>query len=130
MWRRLVTGPLTGTMLDLGTERYVPTPRIRELVVHRDGVCRGPGCEREARRCDLDHEIAWPLGPTHTTNLVTKHRRHHNLKTRGWWSSTMTPDGVVHWRTATGRTYRTHPKVWDDPLDHPVELVDAGPPPF
>ena len=130
IWRRLVTDPATGAMLDLGTERYVPTPRMRELVVHRDGVCRGPGCETEARRCDLDHEIEWPLGPTHTGNLAAKHRRHHNLKTRRWWTSTMTPDGVVHWRTSSGRTYTTRPHVYDDPADQPLALADTGPPPF
>ncbi|MGZ4601311.1 MAG: hypothetical protein ACXVYY_12060 [Oryzihumus sp.] len=124
VWRRLVTDPVTGELLDLGTQRYVPTPRMRELVVHRDGVCRGPGCEVEARRCDLDHEIAWPLGPTHPANLAAKHRRHHNLKSHGWWTSTMTRNGRVHWRSAAGRAYVTHPRVYDDPLDAPLTADD------
>ncbi|WP_185746244.1 HNH endonuclease signature motif containing protein [Oryzihumus leptocrescens] len=124
VWRRLVTDPVTGELLDLGTQRYVPTPRMRELVVHRDGVCRGPGCEVEARRCDLDLEIAWPLGPTHPANLAAKHRRHHNLKSHGWWTSTMTHNGRVHWRSAAGRAYVTHPRVYDDPLDAPLTADD------
>jgi hypothetical protein len=130
VWRRLVTDPANGRLLDLGTERYVPTPQMRDLVVHRDGVCRGPGCTVEARHCDLDHEVEWPRGQTRTTNLAAKHRRHHNLKTRRWWSSTMTPDGEVHWRTACGRSYLTTPHVYDDPAEQRLTSPDLGPPPY
>jgi hypothetical protein len=36
----------------------------------RDQTCRWPGCSVLARRCDLDHTIAYPEGPTNEDNLV------------------------------------------------------------
>ena len=58
------------------------TEQVRAL----DGHCRGPGCQVLARRCDLDHHVPYPHGPTTVANLGPLHRRHHNLKTAGLWS--------------------------------------------
>lgn len=38
----------------------------------------------------------------------------------------MTRDGRVHWRSVAGRTYVTHPWVYDDPLDVPLTADDLS----
>lgn len=136
VWRRLVTDPLTVAALDLSTQRYRPTKAMSDLVAVLDSMCRGPGCTVPAFRCDNDHEIAWPHGPTSIENLNAKHRRHHNHKTRGTWSSSMDAEGCVTWKTMAGRTYVNDRHNYDDPLNHPVNdeeverADDQEPPPF
>ena len=136
IWRRLVTDPLTGGALDLSTQRYRPTTAMSDLVAALDSMCRGPGCTVPAFRCDNDHQIAWPHGPTSIANLNAKHRRHHNHKTRGTWRSTMNTDGTVTWHTIAERTYINDRHNYDDPHNHPAtdterETGDTyDPPPF
>lgn len=93
--------------------RYRPSTALDEFVRLRDLTCRFPNCDRPAERCDLDHAIAWPLGPTHASNLRTLCRKHHLLKTfwtgeRGW-TDRQFPDGVIRWTSPTGRVYTTVP---------------------
>lgn len=136
IWRRLVTDPLTGAGLELSTQRYRPTRAMSDLVAALDSMCRGPGCTVPAFRCDNDHEIAWPKGSTSIDNLNAKHRRHHNHKTRGTWSSSMDAEGVVTWKTMGGRTYISRRHNYEDPVNLPVTDVerqvadDLEPPPF
>jgi hypothetical protein len=92
-----------------------------------DGVCRAPGCTVEARQCDLDHDVPWPLGPTAVTNFTDKHRQHHRVRTAGWWHAQRDDSARVTWRTAAGRTYVTHPKDWLDGL-RPGQPPPSEPP--
>ena len=55
LWRRLVTDPLTGAVLDVGRRRYRPPAGLAEHVMARDGSCVAPGCCVPSHRCDLDH---------------------------------------------------------------------------
>ena len=117
VWERLVTDPLTGRAIEKTAGSYKVPKEMHDQVCVRDGTCRAPGCEIPADRSDLDHDIDWEPddagGPTAETNLAAKHRGHHNLKTRGWWSTEQDPDGVIQWTTATGRHYVTYPYVYD-----------------
>lgn len=61
--------------------RYVPSAKLAELVRCRDLTCRFPGCDVPSFRCDLDHTIAYPVGPTQASNLKALCRKHHLLKT-------------------------------------------------
>ena len=81
----------TGQALSRPTKAYRPTRAMVEHVQAVDGVCRGPGCEVLAGRCDIDHEQPWPAGQTAVGNLFSKHRLHHNLKTDGIWTSHPSP---------------------------------------
>src|SRR5690606_5132105 len=58
-WRRLLTDPLTGAILDVGRTRYQPPAALAEYVRERDQTCTRPGCTTPARSCDLDHTIPW-----------------------------------------------------------------------
>jgi len=91
--------------------RYRPSRRLAAFVRARDLTCRFPGCRVPAARCDIDHVLPYPIGPTHPSNLVCLCRKHHLLKTFwiGDWSVTLAADGVATWTSPTGKTYATHP---------------------
>ena len=130
VWRRLVTDPVEGTALELSTTRYRPTLEMAQQVAALDGICQAPGCTVPADRCDVDHEVRWPSGTTTVRNLKSRHRRHHNHKTRGTWKARPGPGGATRWTTVSGRDYLSHRFRYDDPLSRPVTTVDSEPPPF
>lgn len=121
-WQRLVVDPQSGAALGLETTAYRPTAAMRAHVEAVDGTCRGPGCTVPAARCDLDHDVPWPHGPTAVGNLTSKHRQHHSLHTHGHWRVRREADDTVRWRTKAGRTYVTRPKDW-------LEVVRDSPAP-
>jgi hypothetical protein len=101
-WRRLLTDPVDGTLLDYGRNTYRPPAGLDDHVRARDITCRFPGCRQPAHRCDLDHRIPFPDGPTADTNLNALCRRHHNLKGAGKWG--VEPDEVsgLVWTSPAG----------------------------
>ena len=89
---------------------YSPSRGLADFVRSRDLTCRFPGCDQPATRCDLDHTVPYPLGPTHASNIKCLCRFHHLLKTFwGGWADRQLPDGTVIWMSPTGHTYTTHP---------------------
>jgi hypothetical protein len=93
--------------------RYRPSAALADFIRCRDLTCRFPGCDRPAEYADIDHTVAWPLGPTHPSNLKCLCRLHHLLKTfycgpTGWRDQQL-PDGTVIWTSPTGQTYTTKP---------------------
>ena len=91
--------------------RYTPSRALADFVRCRDLTCRFPGCEVPAQRCDFDHTIAYPVGPTCASNLKCLCRFHHLLKTfysgPGGWGDRQLPDGTVV-VDCTGRTDLHH----------------------
>jgi hypothetical protein len=129
IWKRIVTDPITGRAIEATAGTYTVPAGMAEQIKTRDGTCRAPGCEIPSERCDLDHSQEWTTtsqvaggagGPTAETNLAAVHRGHHNLKTSGFWDSDQSPDGLLTWTTATGRTFTTYPYVYDHPDHLPV----------
>jgi hypothetical protein len=93
--------------------RYTPSRKLADFVRCRDLTCRFPGCSEPADHTDIDHTIAWPIGPTCASNLKCLCRRHHLLKTF-WggpdgWRDRQLPDGTIIWTSPQGRTYVTEP---------------------
>jgi hypothetical protein len=134
-WRRLVTDPVSGQLLDYGTTRYRPPRHLGDHVIGRDGECTFPFCTQQARRCDLDHIEPYPDGSTSAGNLHPLHRRHHNAKTEGGWRVSRHPHtGSSHWISPTGRHYRTDPpERWPMPGPRPGQRgtpTGQAPPPF
>lgn len=68
----------------------------------RDPRCTAPGCRAPAYRCDLDHVVAWPQGPTCACNLHPLCRRHHRVKHEAGWVPKRHPDGSTTWTTTNG----------------------------
>jgi hypothetical protein len=89
---------------------YRPNDPLRRLVRTRDGTCRFPGCRTPAARCDLDHVVPFPHGPTHEHNLLALCRSHHGFKHHARWLVELSPDGVARWISPQGRTYSTRPQ--------------------
>lgn len=106
---RVLLDPRTGVVKETGTQPYRPSRRIRRMVQLRDSTCRFPGCTRAAARCEADHVVPYPHGPTAVHNLASLCKHHHRTKHESGWQLTMTPDGVCTWTSRTGQTYRTHP---------------------
>jgi hypothetical protein len=92
---------------------YRPSVALDAFVRCRDLTCRFPNCDRPADRCDIDHTIPYPLGPTHASNLKCVCRPHHLLKTfwcgEDGWHDRQLPDGTVIWTSPAGHTYTTRP---------------------
>jgi hypothetical protein len=81
-WRRLLTDPVSGAVLDVGRSRHTPPPDLADHVTARDHTCRFPTCTRPAETCDLDHSTPWERGgSTSAANLGPLHRGHHNDQT-------------------------------------------------
>ncbi|MFB1298166.1 DUF222 domain-containing protein [Mycobacterium sp. pW049] len=109
--------------------RYVPSAKLAEFVRCRDLTCRFPGCDVPSFRCDLDHTIAYPAGPTQASNLKALCRKHHLLKTFWGWRDAQSPDGTVVWTSPEGQTFTDHPRsrVLFPALCRPTAAVNLRP---
>jgi Domain of unknown function (DUF222) len=119
-WRRILTDPVSGTVLDVGRSTYRPPKALADHVRTRDRTCRFPGCRHPARRCDLDHGIPYPKGPTSACNLCCLCRHHHRLKHHGAWTVEHGDHDALVWTSPTGRRYTTTPEPIPLPSQHPT----------
>ena len=110
-WRRLVTDPVGGTVVDVGRTRYRPPAGLADLVRARDRACVFPTCQIPAERCDIDHLTAWSQGGTTSLdNLATLCEAHHRLKhTPGWALTRDQASGILSWHTPDKTVYQRHP---------------------
>ena len=110
-WRRLVTDPASGTVVDVGRARYRPPAGLADLVRARDRACVFPTCQTPAERCDIDHLTAWSQGGTTSLdNLATLCEAHHRLKhTPGWALTRDQASGILSWHTPDKTVYQRHP---------------------
>ena len=92
-------------MQQAGGGLYRPRTALARLIRLRDQTCSAIGCRLPADKCDLDHLIAHPDGPTCACNLHPLCRRHHGMKTHTAWQVTMLDDGSRLWTSPTGHTY-------------------------
>jgi hypothetical protein len=109
---RILTHPETGATLSVGRKRYKVPKDLRMWLRVRDGTCRFPNCNRQAKRCDIDHSFEWhELGETAHDNLAHLCRSHHTLKGAGKWKVAQASDGsgVLTWTSPAGRSYTTRP---------------------
>lgn len=133
-WRRLLTDPISGALLDYGRATYTPPAGLAEFVRARDVYCRNPICGQRAATADLDHTIAYHShdpdgGTTSEHNLHASCRHHHRLKTHTeGWRVEQHPDDRVTWTTPTGHTYSSHPHDYRPEPPRPPPSDD--PPPF
>ena len=121
-WRRLITDPANGTVLDVGRTRYRPPAGLADLVRARDRACVFPTCQTSACRCDIDHLTAWSQGGTTSlNNLVTLCEAHHRLKhTPGWALTRDQASGTLSWHTPDKTIYQRHPDGTITRLPHKV----------
>jgi hypothetical protein len=110
-WRRLLTDPATGALLDYGKTRYQPPPDLIDHVIARDRRCRFPGCGQPAYRCQIDHTVPSPDGPTADTNLGPLCLPHHVAKTHAGWRLLQARPGQFVWISPVGQVYRVEPEA-------------------
>jgi hypothetical protein len=104
IWKRILTDPASGNVLDYGRKTYSPPAALADHVRARDRRCIFPGCMRAAKNCDIDHRIPYPEGPTSADNLACLCRHHHRLKHEGAWVLDKRGDQYV-WTSPTGAEY-------------------------
>ena len=119
-WRRLVTDPASGVVIDVGRTRYRPPAGLADLVRARDRACVFPTCQTPAERCDIDHLTAWSQGGTTSLdNLVVLCEAHHRLKhTPGWALTRDQASGILSWHTPDKTVYQRHPNGTITRLPH------------
>ncbi len=109
-WRRLLTDPDTGALLDLGRDSYRPAQRLRDFVQARDGVCCFPTCSQPGYRCEFEHIVAFSEGGrTCRCGGALACRRHNLCKNGTGWQYRRLPDGSFRWTDDTGHSYTGHP---------------------
>ncbi|HEX5497362.1 MAG TPA: DUF222 domain-containing protein, partial [Mycobacteriales bacterium] len=113
-WKRLVTDPVNGSLVELSRNTYRPPAALDDHIRARDGRCRFPGCQHSAQNGDLDYRIPWPKGPTTPGNLGAVCRHHHRLKHQTSWRLTQA-NGRFRWTSPTGRRYTTEPENHNPP---------------
>jgi hypothetical protein len=127
VWRRMLTDPATGTVLEVSQHTYRPSRELARTITARDVTCRFPGCRRAATGCDIDHTTPWPHGATEASNLAVLCRSHHLLKHHTNWRVEHLPGAIMKWTTPGGRVFHTYP------ADHrPLRLTSgtsSGDPP-
>ncbi len=123
-WLRILTDPEKGTILSIGRKRYKPPKSLRRWIEYRDQDCRGIGCRKPARSCEIDHTIPYfrrtyapdgtpqPLGETSHDNLGAFSTYWHHVKDdpESGWTVTQPSPGTFLFTTPTGRTYRQDPE--------------------
>jgi len=115
-WRRIVTDE-RGQLIDYGRSTYRPPKDLTDHVIARDQTCRFRHCNRQACRCELDHQEAWEAGGrTNETNLLALCSRHHHGKHDAGWTPKRLPDGTIEWTSPTGHRYVEEPATY--PIDH------------
>ncbi len=116
-WKRFVTDPITGNLLDFGREHYEPPQALKDFLIARDRTCRFPGCRRSAILADLDHAESWRSGgETSPENLGALCRRHHKMKTHHGWQLESFADGSCIWRSPLGKEFFTPARPADEPV--------------
>ena len=102
LFHRVVTDPV-GRVLDVTKLGRFAPPDLQAAIEVRDGVCQFPTCTRPADRCDKDHRVPWPHGPTNGHNMWALCRRHHRMKTAGILTTTPDDNGQPIWHLPSGR---------------------------
>jgi len=81
--------------------RFAPD-HLTQAIRFRDGCCRFPGCRTRGTRCEIDHRIPHPDGPTAASNQWLLCKKHHLAKTFDSLTPVADPDGDWIWRTRAG----------------------------
>lgn len=93
-WRSHILRTYDGRY-DLGRSQRLADPKLRALVLARDGGCIFPHCDAIPTTCEIAHIIPWREGgPTNLTNLASLCPHHHWIidNTRSEYELTLAPE--------------------------------------
>jgi hypothetical protein len=113
-WVRILTHPVTGTVLDVDRKTHRVPKALRRWLDARDPVCIFAGCTRPAKECQIDHRVEWQYGGTTAdTNLAPLCEPHHVIKTKSNWELYRdTATGASWWVTPTALKVEPDPPPW------------------
>ena len=95
-FKRILTHPVTGSVLDIGRETYRPPKHLQDWIRSRDRTCRHPGCNRAAVACEIDHTVPWARGGTTShCNLACFCAKHHMYKSEGIFGYSQPSPGTI-----------------------------------
>ncbi|WP_169721454.1 HNH endonuclease signature motif containing protein [Brevibacterium album] len=106
---RLLTDPVTGTVIDEAARTYRVPGGIRRTVAAKHKQCAAPGCTRNAARCEADHIVTFDHllpergGLTVPENIQPLCRTCHQLKTLGILTVRRDAGGTFLWNAPLGR---------------------------
>ena len=131
-FRRVITDPMTGSVLSYGRTRYRPPADLDDLVRLARSECSFPVDCSSSATADLDHTIAWNEGGvTGFGNLSPLCSSHHKVKHHTEWKIEQSPDGTITWTSPAGFEYLVPPST---PTTAKVTFVERvapeKPPPF
>jgi len=108
---RVLTHPITGTVLDVDRRAYRVPADLRRWLGVAQPTCVFPGCARSSRDCDVDHRLDWQYGGTTSSdNLDPVCEHHHTLKHESRWESYRCPStGVTWWISPTAARWSADP---------------------
>lgn len=103
-WIRVLTHPITGTVLDVERRPYRVPKALQRWAGIRYPTCVFPGCRRPSHRCDIDHRRRWADGgPTTAENLEPLCENHHSVKDESLWRLARDgTSGELTWTSPTG----------------------------
>jgi hypothetical protein len=129
-WRRLLTDPDSGALLDISADRYKPAQRLRDFVSARDDVCAFPTCNQPSYRCEYEHTTPYSEGgSTCRCNGALACRRHNQCKLDTGWGYARNPDGSFTWTSGTGHRYTSIPTIqWNTKATEPEPPRPSAPP--
>uniref|UniRef100_UPI0025E40589 DUF222 domain-containing protein n=1 Tax=uncultured Tessaracoccus sp. TaxID=905023 RepID=UPI0025E40589 len=117
---------------------HEPTAAQRLALSVRNPRSVFPYSATSARRCDIDHTIAYDqtgrAGPTSMANLGPLERTAHRAKTAGHWQADQPAPGAFHWESPMGFEYlvtgqgTVRTKTPDVPVAPIPELPPQAPP--
>jgi hypothetical protein len=108
-FRRLITDPTTGHLLDATPNIYRPTAALARYLQLLHVTSSGPNSTVPATEADLDHGQPFNPGRTTRDNLHPPNRKWHNAKTTGGWTVQHNPDRTWTWTSPHGLTHTTEP---------------------
>ncbi|MEO6501343.1 MAG: precorrin-3B synthase [Jatrophihabitantaceae bacterium] len=109
-WRRLLTDPDSGALLDISRDSYRPVQRLRDFVLARDSVCCFPTCGQPGHRCEFEHIVAFSKGgQTCRCGGALACKPHDLCKIGTGWQYRRLPDGGYRWADDTGHGYTGYP---------------------
>ena len=109
------------------TPGYACSAGLDRFVRLRDRRCRFPGCRARPVRCDLDHTVPYPSGPTAHDNLCCLCRHHHRLSHQApGWNLRGLADGGLEWTTPSGQSITTRPPTFGTDDDLPLDPASGA----
>jgi len=107
--RWLLIDGATGRLLDRNPDTWRIPGAVQAFADAAYVTSVGPHSSIPAERCDGEHLLRHPQGPTSVENIAPMDRGWHRPKTHAGFRVKRHPDGRIEWTTPLGQTYVVHP---------------------